>query len=198
MYLSLFNKIFTYSKIDAQDDRFIYQPWFFSDSFKGNKKYDVSFVGSIHDNRYNYLSCLKNSQILSSKIYVYADILTFLNSFMKWKDLFTSIHFKGLDYKSYIELLGLSRATLDIPDAEQKNITTRPIEALGCNTKIITTNKNIINYDFYNEANIKIIDRPFELLELKEWLNQPYQQLEKSIIERYNIFNWCNEILAKI
>lgn len=197
-YLAIFDRIFTYSKIDALEHGFIYRPWFYSDTSDAEKIYDVSFVGSIHDNRYPYLSCLNECNDLRSNIYVYADFLTFLNSFKKWNNLFGSIHFKGLNYNSYINLLGMSRATLDIPDFGQKNITTRPIEALGCNTKIITTNNNIAEYDFYNMENVKIINEPDDILKLKDWISQPYRQLDDGILARYNILNWCNEILAQI
>jgi hypothetical protein len=87
---------------------------------------------------------------------------------------------------------------LDIPEAEQTNITTRPIESLATETKIITTNTYIKRYDFYHEDNIFIIDdqiRRVDISELEKWLSKPYVKIDSSIIDNYSIKTFCNEIV---
>ena len=61
------------------------------------------------------------------------------------------------------------------------------------NKKIITTNKDIINYDFYNSKNIYIIER--ENINInKDFINEESQKIDNNIIENYNLKNWIKKI----
>ena len=48
---------------------------------------------------------------------------------------------------------------LDIEHPRQQGTTTRPVEMLPMQKKIITTNVYVKNFDFYNENNFCLIDR---------------------------------------
>ena len=52
---------------------------------------------------------------------------------------------------------------LDIAHPHQKRLSFRPYEAMGLRKKLITTNKDIANYDFYNPNNIFIIDDVYNI-----------------------------------
>ena len=51
-----------------------------------------------------------------------------------------------------------SRCVLDSAQEGQMGLTIRVLEALGAKKKLITTNEDIVNYDFYNEENIYVYD----------------------------------------
>ena len=53
-----------------------------------------------------------------------------------------------------MEIFSDSRCILDAPQAGQVGLTIRTIECLGAKRKLVTTNSDIKNYDFYNENNI--------------------------------------------
>jgi hypothetical protein len=57
------------------------------------------------------------------------------------------------------EILQASRIIIDIQHPKQTGLTMRTIEMLGLKKKLITTNKDVVDYDFYDEKNIFIIDR---------------------------------------
>lgn len=198
IYLNLFDKIFSYSLKDSEKYGFCYRPWFYSHTNDVRKTIDISFVGSIHKSRYEILSHLKEDHSINSFMFIYADILTYMHSYRQWHTLGRFIHSYGLDYNSYIEILGKSISTLDLPSSKQNNITTRPIEALGTKTKIITTNESITKYDFFNPSNIKLIDSYSDIKVLTDWLEEPYENLPNSITEQYLLKSWCDDILKGI
>lgn len=195
-YFSLFDKVFSYSRNDSLNNGFIYRPWFFSDELFVKKDVDICFIGSVHDDRYQYLSFLKKEKGLKTSFYIYIDRLGYIKIRKKWKDLKDSIHFTGLAYKDYITLLAKSRCTLDVPEKGQINITTRPIEALGTKTKIISTSRSIRDYDFYDENNILIIDDLEELNNISNWLNKPYVEVDENIVNTYRISKWAQDVLS--
>ena len=85
---------------------------------------------------------------------------------------------------------------MDIPEKGQINITTRPIEALGTKTKVITTSKSITKYDFYNENNIFMIQSATQLNSIREWLSIPYEEIDERIINNYRISKWAKDVLS--
>ena len=63
-------------------------------------------------------------------------------------------HYVPINGEEMNQLFLNSRCILDSPQAGQLGLTIRVLEALGAKKKLITTNKDIKNYDFYKEENI--------------------------------------------
>ena len=195
-YLYLFDVCYSYSLNDSNIFGLTYRPWFYSEyNTKSSKDLDLSFVGTIHPSRLKILTFLYKESSVSKYFYIYSDKLSYVRSFFKWNVLRKSIHFKSLGYEDYLSLLARSISTLDIPAHGQKNITTRPIEALATSTKIITTNKSIEHYDFYDKNNIFIWYENSSISDLKKWLEKPYKVVSLDILKKYQIKEWVNEIL---
>ena len=92
-----------------------------------------------------------------------------------------------------MDYLCRAKTTLDVPYSPQQGLTTRSFEALGCKTKIITTNKNIVKYDFYNEANICIVDYDSPFVDIN-WIQKPYKEYSASILQKYTLEKWLEDI----
>jgi len=60
--------------------------------------------------------------------------------------------------------------------------------------KLITTNKDIVNYDFYNPNNIFVWDNIKTEIP-NDFLTTPYQPLSIPIFEKYSIKKWVKTIL---
>ena len=92
---------------------------------------------------------------------------------------------KTYQYKDIAQYCSESRAILDIAHPLQTGLTMRTIEVLfGIGRKLITTNKDIINYDFYNENNILIINR--ENLEIpKSFFEKEFIPYSKEFVESF-------------
>ncbi|WP_172658089.1 hypothetical protein [Campylobacter geochelonis] len=69
----------------------------------------------------------------------------------------------------------------------------RTFEAFGAKRKLITTNKNIIKYDFYNSNNINLLNRINIALD-KDFIDKNYIELTKEIYEKYSIKSWIYTI----
>ncbi|CXF57553.1 CpsH [Streptococcus pneumoniae] len=67
------------------------------------------------------------------------------------------------------------------------------MESIFYKKKLITNNKKIINYDFYHPNNILVWEEGKDI-KLDEFIQKPYVQLEKDIIDRYSFSNWLSKI----
>ncbi|WP_222427885.1 hypothetical protein [Sporomusa sp. KB1] len=104
------------------------------------------------------------------------------------------IKFNTLSLKENAELTKNSKILLDIQHPTQKGLTMRTIEALAAKAKLITTNSDVVKYDFYNTNNILIVDRENPMIDLK-FLTAPYEDIQEAIVERYSLTNWIKKIL---
>ena len=75
-------------------------------------------------------------------------------------------------------MLSQSNCILDYNQEGQVGLTLRPMEALFLEKKLITNNKDIKNYDFYNPSNIFILGEN-NIEDIKEFINKPYEKVEQ-------------------
>lgn len=184
------------------------RPLFFADEFRKdtakekNYKYDISFCGTIHSDRYKIIKqieqicLLKNYRVywfgyLQSKFMYYfykATKSEFKNTILK------TFQYNKLNSKDIADIVDNSKIVLDVQHPKQTGLTMRTIEMIGMKKKILTTNKEIKEYDFYKPENICVIDR--NNIEIREdFLELPYKELDKDIYEKYSLSNWVLEVL---
>lgn len=82
---------------------------------------------------------------------------------------------------------------IDIVRENQRGLSFRFFEAMAYQKKIITTNKNILNYDFYNPQNILIINEN-NIKIPEEFLKTPYIPLSEDLFEKYTLRSWVKNI----
>lgn len=87
-----------------------------------------------------------------------------------------------------------SNVLLDIHRENQNGLSFRVFESMGLHKKLITTNSDIKNYDFYNENNILLIDSKNPVIP-KDFFNKPYIEIPEKIINQYKVFNWSSNFL---
>ena len=104
------------------------------------------------------------------------------------------LHYRKISYNEMMSIMAKSRAVLDIAVREQFSPSTRAIESIPTKTKVISTCKDIINYDYYNPNNISIVDRD-QIIVDKNWLLLPYQDLDNNIKLKYSLTNWVDNII---
>lgn len=86
-----------------------------------------------------------------------------------------------------------SKVVIDIQKDIQKGLTFRVFEALGRRKKLITNNKDIASYDFYNPNNIFIWDENCDTLP-KDFFDSPFEELDAKIKEHYSLKNWIHTV----
>ncbi|HSD06763.1 hypothetical protein [Flavobacterium sp.] len=87
-----------------------------------------------------------------------------------------------------------AQVLLDINRKGQKGLTFRIFESLGLEKKLITTNPDIQNYDFYNPNNILIIDEKKPEIPL-DFFNNEYQKIPQDILQKYTIDGWLSKVI---
>lgn len=185
-----------------------FEPLFFLDEFCKNRvdsdsyKYDLCFLGTIHSDRYKIIKQIqefseKNNLKTSWFLYLQSKFIYFFYKFTRREFFNTKINWFDFEKKASEEIAEIvddSNVVIDIQHPRQKGLTMRTIEMVGMNKKIITTNESIKKYDFYNSANILVIDRKNVKID-KEFFSTKYKAVDKEIYLNYCLEAWIKTVL---
>lgn len=181
IYKQVFNdknidEFWTFDKNDAKRYNMKYNPQFYTKKVKvDNRKneYDILFLGRPKKRK-------KEIQEIEIKL--------------KQNQLKTN--FKTIEsekeyipYNDYLDMVSKSKCILDYNQEGQVGLSLRPMEALFLEKKLITNNKDIKNYNFYNSNNIFIIGED-NIGNIKEFINKPYKKIDQEIIDYYDFEQW--------
>lgn len=86
-----------------------------------------------------------------------------------------------------------SSLMIDIQNTNQIGLSFRVFEALGAKKKLITTNTDIVTYDFYHPNNILIIDINNPVIP-KAFLSSEYLEINNNILDKYMLASWVETI----
>lgn len=156
---------YTFDKVDAHTYGVNYLPLFYCKTYNYKKNYDYCIIMSLYKNKMEPLiDVLKQLPKLDNKFIYFKimDPLFKLFLFFKYhkfyKENINYFHYKSLKYEDFIKFVSMSNVIIDIPLKFQNGLTMRTFEALANKTKILTTNKNIQNTDFFNNNNIMVFE----------------------------------------
>ena len=206
---SLFDHCYTFDRFDAENlPGFRFRPLFYIDSYSNlpaaAKKFDLSFIGTAHGDR-SFIVKKIQAQMEQAGfkffyyLYLHSRIMYF---FLRHKtrklgtiSSYKEYSFKPLSECEVTDIIASSYAVLDIQHAMQTGLTMRTLEVLGAEKKLITTNVDIVNYDFYHHDNILVINRDNPVID-KSFLKSPYKTLPQEIKLKYSIEGWLREIFS--
>ena len=209
-----YNKVYTFDRIDYEENKeyisFLplyyyeeYLPNDVKDPNSNNFKYDVSFIGTGHADRVKIVNsvmgqCISKGKQIFKYIYM-PHLLVFIKNKLLNKDFRgvkkSDINFEMLPFKSLYSIYDDSFCVVDVENPGQHGLTMRSIEIIGLKRKFITTNSDIINYDFYNSNNILVIDRKNPVIDMS-FFDKPYELLPSNIYEKYSLRNWVISVLS--
>ena len=209
-----YDKVFTFDRIDyeANKDSINFLPLYYygeylpkesKDSNSTDFEYDVSFIGTGHADRVKIVKeVIKQCQNNGKKTFQYIFMPHFLvfwrNKLLNrdFKDVKKSeINFAMLPFEKLYSTYANSKCVVDVENPGQHGLTMRSIEIIGLKRKFITTNADIVNYDFYNPNNILVIDRKNPKVDM-DFFNKPYEKLPEELYEKYSLKNWILEVLS--
>tara|TARA_R110002072_G_scaffold62183_3_gene155836 strand:- start:13815 stop:14777 length:963 start_codon:yes stop_codon:yes gene_type:complete len=98
-----------------------------------------------------------------------------------------------IDIKGVNQLISESRTLLDVHRKGQSGLTFRVLDSLAYQKKLITTNPDIKNYDFYNPKNILIIDSENVKIPSSFFKND-YETIPQDIYYNYTSKNWVKTV----
>lgn len=170
------DEFWTFDLGDSEKYKINYNPQFYSREVKlekGDYIYDALFLGRPKERKKDIVSMkeiLKQNGIRTKFIVVENE-----------KDF--------IEYDEYLRLLSKSRAIIDITNKNQIGLTLRCMESIFLEKKLITNNKEIKKYNFYNPKNIFILDED-NMDNIETFLNSPYEKVDQEIIEYYDFESW--------
>lgn len=166
--------------------------------------YHLSFVGTVHTDRYSIIRRISNQlpEWVRFQQYLYLQA-PWVYQLLR----LTNQHFRGarqeefrfvpLDRATVHEIFFCSHAVLDIEHPRQTGLTIRTLEAVGANRKLVTTNAQIREYDFFRPENVQIIRRDSPEISI-DFLEKPYQPLSKEIYRKYSLAGWMDDLLEGV
>ncbi|WP_225919836.1 hypothetical protein [Pseudomonas khorasanensis] len=99
-----------------------------------------------------------------------------------------------MSLESVGELVKRSRIILDICKPGQAGLSFRFFEAMAARKKVITTNKHVLDYDFYNPANILVIDEADPQIPAS-FIATAYADIPEQIYRKYTLQGWVETVL---
>lgn len=204
-----FDKCYSFDKRDIEETPSLkFLPLFYSRTYeeigkRNNKdfKYDFCFVGTAHPKKYKFINMMSEqlkSIYPNQFIYFFfpSPIVYFYRKVMN-KELrgakYREFHYVPLKGKEMNDVYEASRCVLDSAQAGQLGLTIRVLEALGAKKKLITTNEDIVNYDFYRPENIYVYEGKIDLDNV--FFKSKYVELEEDIYKKYSLQSWLTEII---
>ncbi|MEG2567548.1 MAG: hypothetical protein RSA84_15220 [Acinetobacter sp.] len=202
--LNYFDVKFTFDREDAKEYGINFRPLFFSIGFETASQaaieWDISFIGTAHTDRYDIASKVAAALGDNFKTHWY---LFLQASWVYWLYKFTNRSFREAKFadfkfspltKSDVQsIFNASGCILDIEHPKQTGLTMRTLETLGARKKLVTTNKSVLEYDFFDERNICLVDRLAPSIP-SDFLTTPYRDIDVSIYNSYRLEGWMDEI----
>lgn len=205
--IDLFDKVISFDSRDADKYNLNFLPLFYIKVYENvnedvdEYKYDLCITATAHSDRYVIAEKIRN-QISAYNLRMFS-YFYLPNKIMYWvRKIFVNKYgygdigdfsFSSVSQQEIIKIVEQSQVVLDINHPLQHGLTSRCIESLGANRKLITTNKNIKDYDFYNENNIRIINRKEPIVDLN-FFDNIYIKPSKEIYKKYSLKSWLISI----
>ena len=204
-----FEKKYSFDRMDCMSDSaYSFLPLFYTNKYEAvpdiqnsDIRYDCSYVGTAHPKKYKEIN-----EIADRVRYKMPRQLIYHYMPSKLKYLYhkmTAMEYKEARLKDFqmnkilsdqmMQIFTESICILDAPQEGQNGLTIRTIECLGARRKLITTNADIVNYDFYNEKNILVYNKDIDLK--SSFFLDEYEQVPHSVYQKYALCNWLATIL---
>jgi hypothetical protein len=207
-----FDRKFTFDDKDISEVKDLqFRPLFYLDEYSSvshsDIRYDLSFIGTVHSDRYQFIMRLQ--QNIREKSTKPLKVFLFLYCQSKWYYYFRKltdstfrsarrdeISFAALSKESIFSIFSESNCIIDIQHPNQSGLTMRTLEAVGARKKIITTNPNVMRYDIYDPANIQVVDRLNPEVDA-QFFDTAYVKLPDEVYQKYAIENFLLDLLIR-
>lgn len=205
-----FDDIYSFDRYDCiNNPKIQFNPTFFREEYKYKpendrvkKKYDLYHIGWYHSDRLKLILKIVdycNDNNLSHKMLIYTGRINYYMQKIFGGELKKNkehLIFQPISAQKNHEYICESGVLLDIVHPLQAGLTMRVYESLAMRKKLITTNSDIVNYNFYNPNNILIIDRENPILNLS-FFETNFQPINEEIMHEYSIESWLKRMLKK-
>ena len=183
-----------------------FKPLFYKESFfaarnrKSSETFKVAFVGSDYGDRQRFVERFKNLNGIKNNeffCHLYRSRSSYYyNKYIRMggnlDSNFSEFQPKPLGEADVIASFLSSRIILDVNPTSQVGLSARIFEAIALGKKIITTNKHIVEYDFYNPSNIFVVDRENPVVPRDFW-DSLYTPQPDQLLQMYSSSKWVSD-----
>lgn len=204
----LFDEVYSFEPGDCEAYGLRLRPLFYSDAYTSlplepddGFEYDACFIGSVHQtSKFEAVRAICDGlEARGMRVFKYF--------FMPSKSVealrkATSSVYRGIEFKydslpasEVASVYMRSRAVIDSPQSGQSGLTIRTLETLGARRKLITTNDDVRNYDFFRYGDVSVIqggNMPDET-----FFSTPYSELPNNVYETYSIRDFVKTLLGE-
>lgn len=206
--LELFDDIASFDPVDCEQYRFRYRPLFFMDTYlktpPNSSGEGIFFIGTLNGDRPAVISRMLESNgaavaldywlLVRSQLEL--RIRTRVDPFIRKLDR-KRLLARPMPAHEIAVRLANCVAALDIEHPNQTGLTMRTFEIIASGRKLITTNRRVVEHEFYDPRRILVIDRERPVVPA-EFLREPAPALSSDFTERYSIRGWVCEVLASV
>ena len=209
--MALFDRVLTFDQGDARDTPGIeFRPMFYPEEFqrmspppaRAGEAVRLLFIGTVHSDRYRVLGRLRRAlpkiAVISTYLYFPSRVLYAARRLLDpsfWAAPHTEFKFVPLDRVAYAALFAGADVIVEMERPVQAGLTMRSLEAVAAGRKLITTNPQIAQYDFYRPANIAIVDRAQPVIS-EQFLRGAYEPVPAEIVARYSLDRWLDDVFS--
>ena len=198
--IGYFDKVFSFDINDCKNFKFskIENFHFESNSSSravevGHDTYDAVFLGTV-DKRIDDLKIILDYLKSKNKLVrAYLHIPKERN--LVYKEDITILK-KIVPFKYSHSFIRNCKIIIDLAHDNQTGLSFRVFEAMKFQKKLITTNRNIKNFDFYRSENIYIVDNINEINISADFFESPYCPLPQDIYDKYSAKSWVEKIMS--
>lgn len=179
-------ELWSYSAADCSKYNLNYNTQFYFTEFQQqsiSNERDIYFIGADKGR-------LKDILIYEKKFIENSLNVRFHITPTRWFLLWTNyVYEKPISYAEVLIEIAKSKAIFDYYLEDTSGLSLRPMEALFLRKKLITNNKNILNFDFYNKENIFVIGID-QMEDINVFLDKPYVNINKEVMNKYDFSTW--------
>jgi len=186
--INYFDTVYSYDKLDVETYNLEFLTNYIFDERENVNFEQLFFNISTFDYRYQSMEELAN--YIDEKKWS-KEILIYGSNGLK-SDSLTLIH-EQIPVDVVADKINRSKIIIEIQRKEQIGLSFRVFEALGQRKKLITTNTDIVNYDFYHPQNILVIDEAAINIP-EDFVNSPYIPVSDKILDKYRLRNWTKKL----
>jgi hypothetical protein len=201
--IPFFDRVLTFDRQDAMaHPNFAFRPLFYRhDVLHQNPAasgaiFHLCFIGWLHSDRLNMLRRLQaaaESRGITFQVYLYTGLRTFAG--LLFSNNARDVHVRTMPYSELLECYRRATVIIDLPHAQQSGLTMRAIETVGIGRKLMTTARDVVNYDFYSSGNVRVIHG--EVLQLDgEFLREPANPYPEHVRRGYSLDVWIDDVFA--
>lgn len=202
--LSLYDRVISFEPKDCKKYGFEFRPLFSDFSYtnsEGNNEFDICFYGTMYGDRFNIVYQVR--ELCRKKGINFYSFCFLRGKFMALYYMVTnrgfrklglnSISFKAKTANELSNIIKNSKIVLDANDINQQGLTIRTLETLLSGKKMITTNSDIANYDFYNPNNILIVNR--DAISIPDsFFASDYETIDEEVLNKYTAMGWIKDV----